>query len=179
MRRRSGSSSQSAIAWNGSSRSMIAPTAAKTQAARNMISRQVAAEHERVGGRLCAARIVGGPAADVAKAGARVEFSRRRIVLVHLEKHRGGAEAGEAAQVQVEQLAAEAAAAPRRGHRDREDLGLAGRKPRDDEAGERAAGHGAMGNDVALDEQALDLVLAPAAAERGGVQRGERSGIAR
>src|SRR5215831_8640077 len=146
MRRRSGRPSQSATAWNGSSASVIAPTAAKTETRRSIESGQIAAEHERIRGRLSAARIIRGPAADVAEAGARVEPPRRRVVLVDLEKHRGRAEAGEPAQVQVEQLARQSAAAPRRGDRDRQDLGLAAGEPRDDETGERAADHGAVGD---------------------------------
>jgi hypothetical protein len=35
-----------------------------------------------------------------------------------------------------------------------------------------------MGDDVAVGEQALDFLLAPAAPERGGVQRGNGRGIA-
>src|SRR5690242_3907242 len=84
--------------------------------------RQVAAQHERVRGRLAAARIVGGAAADVAEAGATVQAARRRVVLVDFEKDRRRAEAGEPAQMQVEQLARKPAPASGRRDRDRQDL---------------------------------------------------------
>ena len=41
-----------------------------------------------------------------------------------------------------------------------------------------SCGHGAVGDDVAVGQQALDFLLAPAAPERGGMQRGDRRGVA-
>ena len=53
-------------------------------------------------------------------------------------------------------------------------------QPRHDEAGERASGdaRGARSR-VRSSSRPLDLLLAPAALERGGVQRGDRGGVAR
>src|SRR5215831_70760 len=139
MRRRKGRPSQTATAWNGSSASVSAPIVAKTEMSRSIdvwrrrverrtvsprpargqrASAEVAAEHQRIRGCRAAARIIGGPAADVAEARAFVQPPRRRIVLVDLEEDRARAEAGEPAQMQVEQLARKPASAPRGGDRD-------------------------------------------------------------
>ena len=81
--------------------------------------------------------------------------------------------------MQIEQRAREPAAAARRCDRDRKDFRFAAGEPRQDEAVQRAADRGAMGDDVALEQHPLELAVAPAVTERGGVQRGDRRGVAR
>ena len=65
-----------------------------------------------------------------------------------------------------------------RADRDREDFRLVLDQPRHDEAGERASGERAVRDHVPVEQQAVDFLLAPAALERGGVQRGDRGGVA-
>src|SRR3954468_9604480 len=74
---------------------------------------QVAPQHER--GRALARPllVVGGAAANLAKAGTRIKPARRRIVLIDLEEHRARAEALELTQMQIEQACRKSAAAAR------------------------------------------------------------------
>ncbi len=51
--------------------------------------------------------------------------------------------------------------------------------PRQDEADQGSADHGAVGDDVALDQQPVNFILAPAALERRAMHGGDRRGIRR
>src|SRR6202044_4232096 len=62
-------------------------------------SAEIAAQHQRRG----AALIIAPAPPDVAEAGAAIQRTRGGVVLIDFEKHRPGAEPGEASQVQTEQ----------------------------------------------------------------------------
>ena len=80
--------------------------------------------------------------------------------------------------MQRQQLARQPTALRSARHRDREDFRFVRDQPRHDEAGERASGKRAVRDHVSVEQQAVDFLLAPAAMERGGVQRGDRGGVA-
>ena len=126
-----------------------------------------------------ALRVVARPAADLAKSRAGVELARRLVILVHFEEHGAHAEPGEAAQMQVEQPARQPAPAPGARHRDGENLRLVGGAARHDEADAAASARRAIRDHVAVGQQLLEFLLAPAAIERGRMQRGERGRVAR
>jgi len=137
------------------------------------ISCQIPAQNQR-GRRFTGSRMVIIVATtDLAKSGAVVKPYRGAVAFVDLEKDGAAAEAGEPAQVQIEQAPCEPAALRDASNCDRKDFCLVRGKPRDDETAQRSARHGAMSNDVAFAEEALDFVVAPAATERGGVQGGD------
>ena len=90
------------------------------------------------------------------------------------------AESGKPAQMQIEQPPRQSPAALAGGDGDGEDFRLAGDNPRQDETSQTAPDEPPVGHDIlAVDEQVLDLLLAPSAMEGRRVQRGDRSGIAR
>ena len=73
------------------------------------------------------------------------------------------AKAGEPPQMQLEQLACQAVAAPRRRDRDGEDFRFAGGKTRHDEPDQFAAGRNPLGDDIAIEQKLQDFVFTPAA----------------
>src|SRR5690348_1774072 len=54
-------------------------------------SHQIAPQHQRGRGAVAALAVIAGPPPHLAKTGARVKPARRRVVLIHFEKHRAGA----------------------------------------------------------------------------------------
>src|ERR1043166_7957084 len=107
---------------------------AKISGGRGPVLHKVPPQDQR-GRRLAAAlRVIARTAADFRKTRAGVKLSGRTIVLVHLEEHGARAQAGEAAQMQVEEAAREPAAPPRARDRDGENFRLVGGAARDDEA---------------------------------------------
>src|SRR5580700_6310343 len=109
---------------------------------------------------------------DVAEAGAAIQRTRGDVVFIDFEKHRPGAEAGEAPQVQIEQRPRKSSPALTLSDGDRKDFSFARCYARQDEADHGRAAHGAMGDDGFFDQQPVDFVLAPAALERRCVQGG-------
>src|SRR5215212_2521015 len=89
-------------------------------------SAEVAPQHARRQRRHRLVHVVARPPADLAKTGTVVEPERRLVPLLDLEKHRANTEAGKTPQMQIEQPARNAATAPARRDRDREDFRLAG-----------------------------------------------------
>src|SRR5688572_4159589 len=142
-------------------------------------SRQITTQNKRGRGIVIGVLIVARAAADLAKSGARVKPASRFVVLVDFEEHGLRAEAGEPPQMQIEQRSGQAAAALCRRHGNRQDFRFARRNPRQDESLDRAALGCTMRDDVALDQQPLELAVAPAAAERSGMQSGDGAGVAR
>ena len=69
--------------------------------------------------------------------------------------------------------------APAGSDRDGENFGLVVGEPREDESGKRASDRDAVGDDVAVEQQRLYLLLTPAAAEASGMQGGNGGGVAR
>ena len=69
---------------------------------------------------------------------------------------------------------AKSLAAPERGDRDRQDFRFVAGDPRQDKSDQAAADGGAVGDDVAVEQQALELAVAPSALERGA--RAARNG---
>src|SRR5580700_284162 len=125
------------------------------------VSAEVATQHQR----RCAGLIIALASSHVVESGAAIQRTRRRVVLVDLEKHGPRTEPGEAPQMQIEQWPRIAAAALALRDGDRENFCFARSQPRQDEADERFARHRAMGDDGFFDQQPIDFVLAPATLE--------------
>src|SRR5665213_3045308 len=159
--------SASMLAFGSVTRSSYADH--KTQG-EGRLSHQVAAQHQRGRGFVAVLPVIAGPPADLAEARALVKPPRRRVVLFNLEEHGASAKTREPPQMQLEQAAGDAAAAPRRCDRDREDFRFVAGQPRQDEAGKAASHGGAMGDDVAVEQQPLELAVAPAVTERRGMK---------
>ena len=79
----------------------------------------------------------------------------------------------------AQQASGKAFACARRGDCDRENFRLTGRDARHDEAGKRAADGHAMRDHAAVEQQPFDLVIAPAAPERGAMQAADCGGVFR
>src|SRR6185295_19810173 len=92
---------------------------------------------------------------------------------------RAQANSREPSQMQIEQAARKAAPAPRARNRDRENFGFVGGATRQNEAHILAPAGGTVGDHIAIGQKLLEFVLAPAAIERGRMERRERGGIAR
>src|SRR5215470_8189268 len=100
---------------------------------------EIATKHQGGAGVAALVRVIGLPAPHLGEAGPRVERPRGRVVLLDFEEHRLHAEPGEAAQMQIKQVAPQATAAVLRVDRDGEDFRLASGEPRQDETGMVAA----------------------------------------
>src|SRR5436305_15266253 len=74
--------------------------------------------------RAFAARIIAGPAPDLAKARACVKTARRRVLLVDFQEHGAEPKPGEATQMQIEHSARKATSLPCARRFDREDFGV-------------------------------------------------------
>src|SRR5262245_7693952 len=92
-------------------------------ASRPKPSREIAAQHHGGLGR-APLRVVAGTAADLAKAGAGIEPTRRLVVLVDLEEDGARTQAREPGEMQREQAARQAATAKRACDRDRQYFGF-------------------------------------------------------
>src|SRR5262249_1071517 len=123
--------------------------------------------------------IVAGAVPRLLETGAGVKFARRYVILLDLEEHGARAESREAAQVQIKQPARQAPSARAARDSDRENLGLGRGPSRQDETEHSAAAGPPVGEDAAIGQQLLEFLLAPAAIERGGVNRRACGGIAR
>src|SRR2546430_3213983 len=86
---------------------------------------KIAAQHESNGG-AARARIIARSPPGLAKSGTVIKPERRRVAVPDLEKNRPNAETGETPQVKIEKPAGKTAAAPARGHRNRQNFRLAG-----------------------------------------------------
>ena len=82
---------------------------------------------------------------------------------------------GKVAEMELQQLARQAAAAPGTvdGDRDRKYFGFVGGHPRDDEADDLAAGAHAMRQRIAFSEQLVEFAFAPATVKRCAMQLGQ------
>ena len=118
------------IHWSGS-RSSGAVAARNSLATSDYgsVSHQIPTKNER--GRALAGLIIAFPASDIAEACPPIKPACRLVVLVHFEEDRARAEAGEPAQMQIEQLPRQSLAAARAGDGDRKDLGFLERRSRD------------------------------------------------
>src|SRR5712692_9839654 len=81
--------------------------------------------------------------------------------------------------MEIEQRSRKASPALALGYRHRQNFGFTGRKAREDEPCQCSPAGRTVRNDVALGKHALDLVLAPAALKRGGMQCGNGGGVTR
>src|SRR5437588_5307302 len=79
----------------------------------------------------------------------------------------------------IEQLAAQSFAAARRGDGDREDFRLARDEAGENERDDAVRDSGAMGNNVAIEQELLEFALAPASTKRRGMEHGKGTGVAR
>ena len=87
---------------------------------------KVAAQYKRRQSGASALQVITGASAHLAEPSPTVETPRRLIALLDLEEHRPNAETGQPSQVEVEQRARNAATAPPRRHRDRQDFRFVG-----------------------------------------------------
>src|SRR5262249_36837204 len=137
-------------------------------------SRQVAAQHQRGPGPLVISRA----AADLAEAGASVEFAGRFVAFVDLEENGSHPEPRETAEVEIDELPRKSARAAATCGCDGEDFCFVRGAAREDEADRRASARGDIADDVVIEQQLLELVLAPAAIERRRMQSRESRNIA-
>src|SRR5580693_8165509 len=126
----------------------LASRAANAFFCRPNASAEITAQYQR----RSAALIIALAPPDVAEAGAAIQRTRGGVVFIDFEKHGPGAEAGEAAQVQIEQRPGKAATALTPSDGDRENFRFGRRHARQDEADHGRAAHGAMGDDGFFDQ---------------------------
>src|SRR5436305_436412 len=104
---------------------------------------------------------------------------RCSVIRMPLAVHSASAWSGEAPQMMIEQLAAQSFAAAGRGDGDREDFRLARDEAGENERDDAVRDSGAMGNNVAIEQELLEFALAPASTKRRGMEHGKGTGIAR
>ena len=140
---------------------------------------KVTAQHKRRQSGTSALGVIARASGHLVESSPMIKTTCRQIGFLDLEKYRLNTEAGQPPQVKVEERPRDAAAAPPRRNRDREDFRFVGGHARQYEPGEFPAMHGAVRDDLPVKQQPLNLVFAPAAAERGRMERREGGGIAR
>ena len=140
---------------------------------------KVAAQHKRCLSGTSALRVIAGAPPYLAEPGPTVEAPGWLIGLFDLEKQRPNTETGKPSHVQIEQRPRNAATAPPPRHSDRQDFRFIGRHARENEACKFPTVRGTVRDDALIEQQPLELILAPATAERGGMQGRECGSIAR